>query len=411
MSTATAAFHGTRSSQRAVVTEPALPLPDCYQAAARPEVATADHHHRPDHRRRARPTVTLPARPMGRPLHIARSMTGLSHCGALRAVPLSPVGQPERRRFSVPRLDAHAHLFSPQLAEHLRRIIGATYLTADIRSTNATDLLDKLDRADVERALVLSTAYINAADSPPFDTPPRSADEYRRVREDNDFTAGEAATSGTRLIPFASINPKREYAVEELTRCLDRNGMRGLKTHFANSDVRLRDPQHVQQVHAVFAEAADRNAPVVAHIFNERVEGFGATDVEILVSQIIEPLRTLRVSVAHLGGGGGFGRRVQHTFSALVAAVASRPQVARRVWVDCAAVMHTTAGPPPVGATTPEEQAQLGKLLQAWGIERILWGSDTEPDAVDQARGAWPLGEDDWETMAGNDGAALVGSP
>jgi predicted TIM-barrel fold metal-dependent hydrolase len=351
---------------------------------------------------------------MGRPLHTPGSITGLSHCGALRALPLSPssrVQSAPRRRFSVPRLDAHAHLFSPQLADHLRRLIGDRYLTADITSTNAKDLLERLDRAEVERTFVLSTAYINAADTPPFSTPLRSDDEYRQVREDNDFTAAEAATASTRLIPFTSINPKREYAAEEVTRCLDRSGMRGLKTHFANSDVRLRNPQHVQRVREVFAQAAERNVPVVAHIFNERVEGFGATDIEILVSQIIEPLQTLRMSIAHLGGGGGFGLQVQHTFSALVAAVASRPQVARRVWVDCAAVMHTTAGPPPVGATTPEEQAQLGNLLNAWGIERTLWGSDAESDAVEQARGAWPLGDDDWETMARNDGAALVGFP
>jgi uncharacterized protein len=185
--------------------------------------------------------------------------------------------------------------------------------------------------------------------------------------------------------------------------------MRGLKTHFANSDVRLRNPEHVQRVREVFARAAEKNIPVVAHVFNERIDGFGPEDVEILVSQIIEPLRTLRITIAHLGGGGGFDRQVQRTFKALINAVAERPQLARRVWVDCAAVMHTGA-PPPLGATTREQRSQLARLVGAWSIERVLWGSDTEPDAIEHARGVWPMSEDVWQKVARNDGSALLGT-
>lgn len=145
------------------------------------------------------------------------------------------------------------------------------------------------------------------------------------MQEENDFIAAEAALASDRLVPFGSANPKRDYAVEELTRCVERLGMRGLKTHFANSDVRLGDPHHVQRVREVFARAAEKNIPVVAHIFNERVDGFGPKDVEILVSHVLEPLRTLRITIAHLGGGGGFDRQVQRTFKALIAAVADRP--------------------------------------------------------------------------------------
>lgn len=50
------------------------------------------------------------------------------------------------------------------------------------------------------------------------------------------------------------------------------------------------------------------------------------------------------------------------------------------------------------------------RLLGVWTIERVLWGSDTEPDAVKHAQGVWPLSEDVWQKLAQNDGSALLGT-
>jgi hypothetical protein len=127
---------------------------------------------------------------------------GLSHCGALGVPqPSSPaVPSTPRRRLATPQLEAHAHLFSPHLADVLRRLLGDRFLTADIKSTNRKQLLERLDQAGIQRAFVLSTAYINAADTTPFGIPDGSAEEHRRVQEENDFTADEAAMAGARLI-------------------------------------------------------------------------------------------------------------------------------------------------------------------------------------------------------------------
>jgi predicted TIM-barrel fold metal-dependent hydrolase len=305
-------------------------------------------------------------------------------------------------------VDAHLHLFSPRLAALLRAELGDTYLTVSIESITATTLLERLDEAGVERAFLLSTAYINAADIDRSRDSKRRRDEYRHVQEDNNFIASEASQSARRLIPFMSVNPKRDYAVEELSRCVGQLGMRGLKVHFANSDVRLRDPHHVEAVRELFSHAEAMDAPVVAHIFNEQVERFGSEDIRVLISEIIEPLPKLRISIAHLGGGGGFGPQVQEAFRALIDAVAPRQDLAQRVWVDCAAVMHTDA-PPPIGPTTRTEGDQLRELLGAWGAYRTLWGSDTEVGALEQTRGLWPLGNRAWEIMAGSDGSEFIG--
>jgi predicted TIM-barrel fold metal-dependent hydrolase len=131
-----------------------------------------------------------------------------------------PVGRtPVRTALSAPRLDAHAHVFSPALVARTRARIADPDIAAAVRPLDATYLIEELDKTGVERALVLSTAYVNATDVPALGARKRSPDEYGLVRQDNDFTAAEAAKAPMRLIPFASVNPKREYALEEVKRC------------------------------------------------------------------------------------------------------------------------------------------------------------------------------------------------
>lgn len=137
-----------------------------------------------------------------------------------------------------------------------RALIRDADIAAAVRPLDAAYVLDELDRSGVEHALVLSTAYVNATDVAALGARQPSANEYRLVREDNDFTAAEAAKAPSRLIPFASVNPKRKYALEEVKRCVERLNMRGVKLHFANSDVRLRDPEHRHCVLEIFRYAA-----------------------------------------------------------------------------------------------------------------------------------------------------------
>jgi predicted TIM-barrel fold metal-dependent hydrolase len=329
--------------------------------------------------------------------------------GAMLPSTATPSKPRHHHRLVAPRLDAHAHFFSPALVARVRSLISDPDVSAAVRPINAAYLLNELDRTGVGRAFVLSTAYVNATDVRAFGAGTPSAAEYRLVRDDNDFTATEAATAPTRLIPFASVNPKRDYAVDEVNRCVEQLGMRGLKLHFGNSDIRLRDRRHLERVRSVFICAAERNIPIVAHVHNDQVEGFGGHEIELLVSELIEPLPTLRLAVAHLGWGGGADRNTQGALGALVTHVGRRPHLAARVWVECSGVLLKDAFPP-LRPLSPGEQSQIGPLIQAWGLDRLLWGSDTIPEALDQSRAVWPLSEAEWQTMAKTDGSALLTS-
>jgi uncharacterized protein len=52
-----------------------------------------------------------------------------------------------------------------------------------------------------------------------------------------------------RLRGFCSVNPLKDYALEEITRCARDPRLRsGLKMHFGNSDVDLGDAKHVARL-------------------------------------------------------------------------------------------------------------------------------------------------------------------
>ena len=331
---------------------------------------------------------------------------------ALLSPTLAPF-QESRPRFAAPRLDFHTHIVSRDLIAWLRgAVIDPAVVRYAIRPINGRILVDALEDDGVERAIALSVAHLHACDMPGLARRKSAAEERRDVRNENDFTARQALEYEPHLVPFASVNPKRDYAVEEFARCVEQRKMRGLKVNFGASDVRLRDPEHLERVQTLFAEAARRNIPVVARVFNEAVSDFGTEDLDILVTRVIDPIPGLRISIAHLGGGGGaLEQGTLRVFAALIQAVRQRPQVAPRIWTDIASILLTEPRPglKPISAA---QQSALGAMLKTWGVDRVLWGSDTttdrNPSALAQARIAWPLTEMEWQTMAASDGQAFL---
>jgi predicted TIM-barrel fold metal-dependent hydrolase len=105
----------------------------------------------------------------------------------------------------APVADHHQHLFSPALVA----MLGAEGGDAPPVLT-ARDLIPLLDSAHVERAVLLSVAYM-------YGSPRRTVeDEYAKVRAENDWTAGQAAAYPDRLIAFCGFNQLKDYALDEL---------------------------------------------------------------------------------------------------------------------------------------------------------------------------------------------------
>lgn len=159
---------------------------------------------------------------------------------------------PIPRAAAQPLADHHQHLFSPAIAA---LISPATTVLASpgppsqaVAPITAADLVRHLDQAGIKRAAVLSTAYILAS-------PSRKAENERlQVSADNDWTAAQVAQFPDRLVGFCSINPLKDYALEELARCAKKpNLLHGLKLHFAHSRVDSHNTEHIQRLGHVFS--------------------------------------------------------------------------------------------------------------------------------------------------------------
>src|SRR4029450_13945836 len=109
--------------------------------------------------------------------------------------------------------------------------------------------------------LVLSTAYI-------FSQPSRSVkDDYARVRAENDWTSREVGMFPDRLIAFCSVNPLKDYALEEIARSAnDQNLRRGLKLHLGNAVADFHKADHLARLRRVFAAANGYRMAIAVHM-------------------------------------------------------------------------------------------------------------------------------------------------
>jgi predicted TIM-barrel fold metal-dependent hydrolase len=135
------------------------------------------------------------------------------------------------RATAQPKVDYHQHLFNREL--------------------KASDLVSLLNAAGMERALVLSVAYqLGNPNKPPV------AAEDAKVRAENDWTSQQVATFPDRLRGFCGVNPLKDYAIAEIMRCAQDPQLHfGLKLHFGNSDVDLRNPEHIAKLKKCFGRA------------------------------------------------------------------------------------------------------------------------------------------------------------
>lgn len=312
--------------------------------------------------------------------------------GALALVALL-AGCAVPRTVPAPTADHHQHLFSPAMAALLDDA------AAPFAPLDADQLVALLDAAGVTRAVLLSTGYIAGA-------PARQlADAAARIRAENEWTAAQAARYPGRLVAFCGLNPLRDDALAELERCAaDPRTRGGIKLHFANSDVRLDDADHVARVAAVFAAANARRMAIVVHLRASiaRQRPYGAAQARIFLERILPSAPDVDVQVAHFAGSGpGYDDSgAQAAMDVLAAAVEQDAPAARRLWFDVASI---------VDADIPASTAELVvRLVRRVGPHRVLFGSDAAVGANLRPRAAWaafcrlPLRADELAVIAGN---------
>lgn len=253
----------------------------------------------------------------------------------------------------------------------------------------ADELISKLDAAGIRRAAVLSTAYWFG--SPFFKN---IENELAKVQAENDWTADQVARYPDRLIAFMSVNPLKDYALAEVERCAKSGRFKGIKLHFGNSGVDVRNPAHVETMKQFFRAANRLRLPIVAHLWTLD-RRYGREDAEIFLSQILPEAPDVIVQIAHFAGGGpGY---TDAALAVYAEAIQKGDPRTKKLYFDVATVADSQ----------PEaELKRFAERIRQVGVDRVLFGSDRGPPYARQEwltfRTTVPLKEEEMRRIAGN---------
>ena len=269
----------------------------------------------------------------------------------LAACATTPAAAPAPTR-AAPLVDYHQHLISGPFAPIVKG-----------PERDGSALVKELDAAGIERAVVLSVGYSFA------DERKGLTDPDRLTREENDWTSAEVVKHSGRLIGFCSANPLRPVALQELERCLGLPGMIGIKLHFGNAGISLRDTAHLARMQQVFALAQRLRAPVLVHMRARGGTNYGAEDGRIFLDRIVPVAPDIEIIVAHLGASSpGYPAQNDEVMAVFAAAVERNDPRMANLYFDVAA--NVTA------EMTPGVAALLAQRIRQVGIRRVLYGSD-----------------------------------
>jgi uncharacterized protein len=276
------------------------------------------------------------------------------------AVAIAQNGQSSRSNSQtgqlVPLADHHQHVFSPAYVER----------ASGLKTITAQDVIELLDKAGIQRAVLLSTAFSYGR---PGREPP---DEYAKVKAENDWTAAQAALFPKRLIAFCSFNPLKDYALDELARCAqDPNLRHGIKLHFGNSDVQIEIPEQLEKLKKIFQAANSQRMAIVVHMRASisKKRPYGPEQARAFL-ELLSFAPAIPVQIAHLASSGpGYVDPPAHSVIEVLAdAVAKNDPRTRKLWFDVAS--NAVPGNP---ADTSD---LMVKLIRRIGVKRILYGTD-----------------------------------
>jgi predicted TIM-barrel fold metal-dependent hydrolase len=276
----------------------------------------------------------------------------------------------------------HAHLLSAELVE---QGFGAPSGTP---ASTADDLIGRLDEANVDRAIVLSIAYL------------REIPE-ELMRSENDWVAAEVAKYPDRLIGFCGINPLQESALEEIERCLELPGMVGVKLHADASGFDWEDAEHVDALSQVLDEAGARDVPALIHLTGVPLNRSGVLNV----FRILGTHPDVRLTLAHCAG------LAEWELDLLLIASRTVPQglSLENLFLDTSFCLEMYKDAP-----LTQRELMVWRLRE-WGIERVFFGSDylmvapvATPQGALETLSMYPFTQEEIDIILSNDGSAWL---
>lgn len=289
---------------------------------------------------------------------------------------------PARFDSTPPPADHHMHVWSADARDALLRLMaaGSEGEPPQTPTFDGDQVVARLDSAGIDRGVLLSTAYFFGSPDVEFE------DEYRRVREENDRVARQAAAHPDRLVAFFGVNPLADYAADEAERCASTPGCVGMKLQLSNSGVDLRNSGHVRELRDFFRRASELDLAIVIHLQTRR-EDYGRRDVEAFVDRVLPAAPDVTIQVAHMGGNSRFDSATVRAFDALADAMEEHPERMDDVFFDMGLVPfpeQRARGDTARRRTYRRWNRRFAEAVHRVGPDRVLFGTDYPEAQPDQ---------------------------
>lgn len=292
-------------------------------------------------------------------------------------------------------VDVHAHVFPPAVRERRESLLAdepafaAIYGNPDAAMASAGEVLASMDRAGVSATVIVNFAWRGEA----------------LIDETNAYILDAAARSAGRLIPFVSVHlaggPRHGAAETEEQPAVSgpdpRSKIRQLAAAGARGIGELRpedsgyDLANSDEADLLAWAAAAFDLPLLVHA-SEPVGHAYAGKEGLPIGALYAFARAARgvtIIAAHWGGGLPFYALMPEVRDAL-----------ESVYVDTAA-SHLLY-----------DQAVYRRVIEAVGVEKVLWGSDfpltTQANALERTRAAG-LTDRELAAVLGGNAARLLG--
>nr|WP_279588417.1 amidohydrolase family protein [Sphingopyxis panaciterrae] len=305
------------------------------------------------------------------------------------------------------------HIQSKLITDQLRAMQAAEPdifdgIAADLfAERTGADALRELDRAGIDKGVLLSTGYMFGFSAVPMEPAVRA----ERMRAENRFNVDAALASKGRLFAFVGINPFAPNALDELDYWSRQPGASGVKLHLGNSGFDTANAEQVEALGHFFAAANKARMPLVVHL--RGAAPFYAAGVNIFIDRVVAQAGDLPIQIAH---GGGYAGIDQPTLDALAVygdAIARKAPGTARLVLDISAVMQfDPAKLPGAGKSTEtrthdEMRAAYVAGMRKTGLDRFVLASDwpalaSPAEYFAREQTVLPVTPAEWTQLCGN---------
>lgn len=262
--------------------------------------------------------------------------------------------------------DNHVHIMSPSLIKDWKDL-GIPFSKSENYYTNIDTIL-KTNKADHINLVGMSYVYGNEEFY-------QGNDEYQRVKQENDYLFSVSQMYDGSVTPFFAVDPLKEYALDEIKRCLSINQRAGLKLHFSTSQVYLTEPEHLRKVKPIFEFVSQNNVPVLLHIDNWHPK-FGKPDIEILADSILANIEPINLTIAHFGSSGGFNEKTKNVIDAFVTLFSDQKISDKHTILFDISGVALDKDSDGVKKLTKAEFKELKIFCNKIGYDKIVFGTD-----------------------------------